>query len=143
MADSFLVRLPKGMDLLEAIAEEFRKRSISKASFSLVGAVERAVVGFYDLGKKEYKNTTLEGDYEIAACMGNVSIKDGEVFVHAHITLSGDDYRAFGGHLMPGTVLFAAELCGTPLPGDPLVREFDEATGLYLWGGTRPEKESE
>ena len=36
MADSFLVRLPKGMDLLEAIAEEFRKRSISKASFSLV-----------------------------------------------------------------------------------------------------------
>jgi hypothetical protein len=139
MADSFLVRLSKGMDLLEAIAAEFRKRSISKAAFSLVGAVESAVVGFYDLKAKEYRNRTFEGDYEISACIGNVSLKDGEIFVHAHITLSGEDYVAFGGHLMPGTVIFAAELYGNPVPGDPPARQFDEATGLYLWGGTLSE----
>jgi len=143
MAGSFLVRLPKGMDLLEAIAAEFRKRSINKAAFSLVGAVERAVVAFYDLKSKEYRNRTFEGDYEILACIGNVSQKDGEIFVHAHIALSGEDYAALGGHLMPGTVIFAAELYGNPVPGDSPVREFDEATGLYLWGGTLSEKASE
>ncbi len=139
MADSFLVRLPKGMDLLEAIAAEFRKRSVNKAGFSLVGAVEKAVVGFYDLKSKEYRNREFNGDYEILACVGNVSLKDGETFVHAHITLSGEDYAAFGGHLMPGTLIFAAELYGNPVPGDAPLREFDEATGLYLWGGTLSE----
>ncbi len=140
MADPFLVRLPKGTDLLEAVAEEFRKRSVDKAAFSLVGAVERAVLGYYDLRHHEYRNRTFEGDYEILACIGNVSMRDGEIFVHAHITLSGEDYGAFGGHLMPGTVIFAAELYGNPVPGDPPVREFDAATGLYLWGGTPTEK---
>ena len=143
MADDFLARLPKGMDLLEAITEEFRSRSISKAAFTLVGAVEGAVVGFYDLKLKEYRNRSFEGDYEILACMGNVSLKDGETFVHAHITLSGEDYTAVGGHLMPGTVIFAAELYGSPVPGRPGVRDFDEETGLYLWGGTLTGKDSE
>ncbi len=65
--------------------------------------------------------------------MGNVSEKDHEIFVHAHITLADENYRCVGGHLMPGTEIFAAELYATPLVGKIPVREFDQPTGLTLW----------
>ncbi len=133
MEKSFLARLPKGDDLLEAITRVFRERSTSKAGFNVIGAVDRAVVGFYDTRARQYRNLDFEGPLEIVACMGNVSIKDGEIFVHAHIILSTEDCRCLGGHLMPGTPIFAAELFAHPLEGEPRVRAFDDATGLELW----------
>lgn len=133
MADSFLVRLPKGADLLEAIANAFIDRSIMKAAFTVIGAVDRAVIAFYDPETRSYLNKEFEGLLEIGACTGNVSMKDGEIFVHAHIVLSGHDFACVGGHLMPGTVIFASELFGDPVPGEIPVREFDDATGLTLW----------
>lgn len=143
MEKSFLVRLPMGEDLLGAITSEFQKRSVQKASFQVIGAVANAVLGYYDCDAKEYRFREFQGHFEILACVGNVSRKDGEVFVHAHITLAGPDYAAFGGHLMSGSSIFAAELAGTPVPGHPHVREFDGPTGLYLWSTTEPASDSD
>jgi len=133
MKEAFLVRLPTGDDLLEAIAKEFRERSITKAGFIVIGAVDGAVLGFYDTVEHVYRNRKFEEALEIVSCVGNVSFKDGEIFVHAHATLAGEDFGCVGGHLMPGTRIFAAELYGNPVTGDPLVRELDEFTGLALW----------
>lgn len=133
MEESFLVRLPKGADLLESITRAFQDRSIKKGALNLVGAVDKAVIGYYDSHSREYKNQELPGLLEIVACMGNVSEKDGETFVHAHIVLGRPDFSCAGGHLMPGTIIFAAELYGYPVPGTVPVREFDEPTGLALW----------
>ena len=133
MEEPFMARLPKGDDLLEAITRVFRERSISKAAFNVIGAVEGAVVGFYDTKAFQYRNVAFDGALEIVACMGNVSIKDGEIFIHAHITLSTEDCRCVGGHLMPGTPIFAAELFAHPVAGEPKVRVFDGPTGLTLW----------
>jgi uncharacterized protein len=135
MGEPFLVGLPKGDDLLEAITTVFRELSLRKAAFTVIGAVTRATLGYYG-ASHHYANRDFQGMYEIAACMGNVSERDGEIFVHAHIVLSGEDYQCIGGHLMPGTEIFAAELFATPIPGSPLVRRFDEATGLKLWPHT-------
>lgn len=133
MQEPFVVRLPMGADLLEAITQAFRERSVPKAGFTLIGAVTHAVVAFYDVQARKYVNREFPGAWEIATCTGNVSEKDGETFVHAHITLSGDEFQCVGGHLMPGTIIFAAELFATPIPGKVPVRRFDEPTGLFLW----------
>ncbi|MGO9568121.1 MAG: PPC domain-containing DNA-binding protein [Desulfomonilaceae bacterium] len=133
MNEPFLFRLPKGDDLLEAITLVFRERSMPKAAFNVIGLVTRAVLGYYDPKTRQYVNREFDEALEIVACMGNVSEKEGQIFVHAHVTLSGDDYQCLGGHLMPGTEIFAAELYATPLPGKTPVREFDEPTGLVLW----------
>lgn len=131
--EPFLARLSMGEDLLEAITEAFRKRSIPKASFSVIGAVTSAVVALYDPSTRKYVNKEFPGLFEIASCVGNISEKEGRIFVHAHITLSGHDFQCVGGHLMQGTKIFAAELHGIPVPGKTPVREFDEPTGLFLW----------
>ena len=136
MTEPFLARLPKGEDLLDALTQVFRDRRVTKASFSLIGAVTRAVVSYYDHFSHEYKEREFQGSLEVLSCIGNVSEREGDVFVHAHVVLGTEDYGCVGGHLMPGTVIFAAELHGIPAPGTVPVREFDEATGLALWSKT-------
>ncbi len=133
MQESFLVGLQAGDDLLAAITEAFRQRSIRKAAFTLIGATSRAVVGYYHRVTKEYKTRELDGIYEIVACVGNVSEKGGEVFVHAHIVLADENHVCVGGHLMPGTVIFVGELYGAPVPGPVPVRILNETTGLAMW----------
>ncbi|MBI5249249.1 MAG: DNA-binding protein [Desulfomonile tiedjei] len=133
MHEPFLARLPMGEDLLESITEAFKERSIPKASFVVIGAVTSAVLAFYDPQTRKYENKEFPGLLEIASCVGNVSERDGGIFVHAHITLAGEDFQCVGGHLMQGTKIFAAELQGIPVPGKTPIREYDEPTGLFLW----------
>jgi len=133
MEKPFLCRLPKQADLLQALTKTFAERGIDAGSFFLLGAVTSATIGFYDLDKREYEVRTFEGHYEIINCMGNISLRDGKIFVHAHIALAGKDFVCFGGHLMEGTSIFAAELSAFPFRGDALVRTYDDPTGLFLW----------
>ena len=133
MQEPFLVALSAGDDLLGAITQAFRERLMRKAAFNLIGATTRAVVGYYDAVARDYKTRQFDEFQEIVACMGNVSEKDGDIFVHAHIVLAGENYGCVGGHLMPGTVIFVGELYGFPVPGPVPVRIFNETTRLALW----------
>ncbi|MFC1833378.1 PPC domain-containing DNA-binding protein [Thermodesulfobacteriota bacterium] len=133
MAEPFLARLKMDDDLLEAIAKEFERRSIRKGAFSVIGAVRKTVLGYYDSDKRQYFNRDFDFHSEIVSCQGNVSEKDGEIFVHAHLIIAGTDFQCYGGHLMPGTPIFLAELHGTPIPGEVPKRVFDDPTGLFAW----------
>jgi predicted DNA-binding protein with PD1-like motif len=131
--DPFLARLATGSDLLEAIKDEFLSRSIRKAGFYLIGALSHAVLGFYDQQKREYVSKDYPGEWEIVSCSGNISEKDGDLFVHAHAVLGGADFSCVAGHVMAGNIIFAAEMYGVKAPGVVPVRVFDEPTGLALW----------
>lgn len=133
MSEPFFARLPKDADLLDSITGAFKERSISKASFTLIGAVEGAILAYYDHQERTYKSKQFSGLMEITSCSGNVSFKDGQIFVHAHIILAGHDFQCYGGHLMQGAKIFAAELHGVPVSGETPERKFDDPTGLFLW----------
>ena len=70
---------------------------------------------------------------EITNLKGNISVKDGNPFVHAHITLADKSGKCYGGHLAPGTVVFACEFLIEALDGPVFERCLDEKTGLPLW----------
>jgi hypothetical protein len=133
MEGPFLSRLPKQADLLQSLTSEFSQRGVETGSFLVIGAVTSATIGFYNVFKREYEVKSFQGQYEIVNCTGNISLRDGKVFVHAHIVLADQDLKCFGGHLMEGTQIFAAELSAFPLSGDALTRVYDEPTGLFLW----------
>lgn len=130
----FTGRFEAGDDLLDELNDFCKQNDIKLGVFNLIGAVRNAKLGYYDQEKKSYTGCVeLDKKLEISSCMGNVSIKDGEIMVHAHITLADMDGRAFGGHLMPGTEIFAAEFFIQELIGAELVRGKDGKTGLPLW----------
>ncbi len=128
-------RLPKGYDLLAELTRICQDNRITLGEVRAIGAVERAKIGYYDMQSREYQWLELDQELEILSLVGNVSLKDGEVFVHAHITLGDDKGRAFGGHLAEGTKVFACEYAIQEYKSSTrLQRLWDEPTGLYLWG---------
>jgi hypothetical protein len=129
----FLGRLEHGADLLAEIYRICESRSIQMGTLKVIGAVQSACIGFYNQERKLYQQITLSTPAEIACCLGNISSKDGKVFIHAHINLSDEQGRAWGGHLMPGTIIFAAEFQIQELQGKILQRSEDPVTGLALW----------
>jgi predicted DNA-binding protein with PD1-like motif len=127
-------RLAKGEDLLGALTSCAREHGISLGEVQAIGAVSQARVGYYDQAERKYYYLDLNNPREILSLTGNISLKDGEPMVHAHITLSGDDGRAVGGHLAEGTLAFACEFAIQEYrSATPLVRQLDEPTGLWLW----------
>jgi hypothetical protein len=126
-------RLGYGTDLLEELTAVCRKENVRLGSVTALGAVQKARIAFYDQVKREYRHEELNRRLEIAALVGNVSLKDGSPFIHAHVTLTDEKGKGFGGHLAPGTVVFACEFRIEAFDGPELNRVPDAETGLGLW----------
>jgi len=129
----FLGKLPHQSDLIEALTATACANGIGAGAVQVIGALQRASIGFYDQGNKTYRTIHFDRPLEIASGMGNISLRDGNPFVHLHLTLADEEGKAFGGHALEGCIVFAAEFVLVPLTGAAPVRTFDETTGLFLW----------
>lgn len=129
----FMGRFPYGKDLLEEINKVIASENIRSGEIRIIGAVSKAVFGYYDAQSKNYIYISKDEHMEILNATGNISVKDGKPFAHVHITLADKNGNAFGGHLMEGTIIFAAEFVITDYGDNNLERVYDETTGLQLW----------
>ncbi len=133
-ARTFLGRFRSGTDLLDELNLFCVRHKIELGFFSVIGALTKARLGYYEQQKKRYVTCVeLKKKLEITSCTGNISLKDGRPFVHAHVTLADLRGRCYGGHLMRGAKIFAAEYLIAEYKGGRLEREFDPQTGLQLW----------
>jgi uncharacterized protein len=127
-----IVRVEHDADLIQFMTELARNRGIKAASFTAIGAVKRAKLAYYDQKKHEYREMKVDSPHEVVSCTGNISLKNGEPFVHAHVVLANETGSARAGHLLEG-IVFAAEVHLRQLEGPKLERKYDEVTGLSLW----------
>jgi predicted DNA-binding protein with PD1-like motif len=63
--------------------------------------------------------------------VGDITLKDGQPSIHAHVVLGKRDGTAHGGHLLEAHVRPTLEVILTESPAH-LTRRFDEASGLAL-----------
>ena len=126
-------RLEHGADLIEELTSVCVANGVTLGWVQALGALQRARLGYYNQDSREYEFIEMDRHLEITNLVGNVSLRDGEPIIHAHVTLADDEARAFGGHLAPGTIVFACEFCIQMFDGPDLCRGFDDATGLPLW----------
>jgi len=126
-------KLSYGKDLIEELTRICIKENIQLGRIEALGAVQKACIGYYDQNSREYQFIDLDQHLEITNLVGNVSLKDGNPIVHAHVTLADEKGRAYGGHLAPGTIIFACEFILETFEGQAFNRGFDEETGLPLW----------
>jgi len=131
--ERFMARLTKDADLLEEITDICRKHGITLGRIEALGAVQKACLSYYDQETHEYMPVSVDKPLEILKLAGNVSLRDNAPFVHAHVTLADGEGRAYGGHLAPGTIIFACECMIEAFDGPALSRRLDQATGLFLW----------
>ena len=82
--------------VIESLTEIVKKMNISSGWISGIGAIEDVVVGMYDIHTKEYDKKRFSDEYELVGLNGNISLKDGTPFIHAHIIFSDSEYKAYG-----------------------------------------------
>ncbi|POG56942.1 PPC domain-containing DNA-binding protein [Haloferax marisrubri] len=131
VSEEYLARLEHGADWREEIEEFCARKDIGSAWFNAMGAVQDAELWFYDQTDQEYQSVTFDEPLEVAACVGNVALLDGEPFAHTHAILSRRSGQALAGHLDSATV-FAGEVNLRAFE-EPLERDHDAVTDLDLW----------
>lgn len=128
----FLFSLDHGSEIVASITASAELLGVEAAVVTAIGALKDATIGYYDQEAHEYMTMEIDRPTEISSLAGNVSIRDGRPFLHAHVTLADSEGMTKGGHLTRGTV-FAAEVCLRELLGEPPERRCDPTTGLFLW----------
>ncbi len=98
----FFIKLEPNDDILDSLTSAVNENSIRTGFFTVIGALKTAYMGYYLLDQKKYNPITLNGNFEIVSCSGNVTLKDGSPMIHAHLVIADKEGRAFGGHLLSG-----------------------------------------
>ncbi len=129
----YMGRLEKGDDLLNELSRIVKEQEIETGIIKVIGAVQKAKIGYYDQNEEEYVYQEFNQGMEIVSCLANISLLEEEPFVHAHIVLADESGNCYGGHLAEDTKVFASEFYIQSLKGEKLQRTFEEKTNLTLW----------
>ena len=130
---TFVGRLETGSDLVEEIERFCAENDVGAAWVSVVGAVQRSTFAYYDQEGLRYVEGGSDDHHELSGFVGNISMKEGKPFLHAHATFSSREGDTVGGHLLPGNPVWVAEVTLREMTGVDLERTPDEVTGLALW----------
>jgi predicted DNA-binding protein with PD1-like motif len=126
-------RLATGTDLVQELERICAERDIRTAWVSVVGAVQKAAFAYYHQEERRYIEVGSETHHELSGFVGNISLREGRPFLHAHATFSDVNGDTVGGHLLPGCPVWVAEVTLREMIGVELERTPDELTGLAHW----------
>ncbi|KPL04631.1 MAG: hypothetical protein AMJ90_00250 [candidate division Zixibacteria bacterium SM23_73_2] len=129
--NGYIVRLEAGEEVISSLSEFAKKEKILGGFLFGLGAIKDATLGYFDVKNREYIKKTFDDEYEISSLVGDIYYFEGKPDVHAHVTLSGRDFKVIGGHLFSATVTGTGEffIC---VSSDMLQRKKDPQTGLNL-----------
>ena len=127
----YVLRLDKGEEIIASLLKFCQDRKIKLATVSGIGAIHKAVIGVFMQDSKEYHSHELTGNMEMTSLMGNISQKEGQVYIHLHINLADEQYHIYGGHLNEAWIGATGELLIDVIDGQ-VEREFSEEIGLNL-----------
>ena len=129
---AYLLRIDRGEEILTALSIFCEKEGILCGSIFGIGAAERAVIGLYDMEKRQFQGKSLSGPMEITSVLGTISEMDGRPYLHCHINLCDREMHVYGGHVKECVISATCELTVLPHKGQ-VGRRLDEITGLNLF----------
>jgi predicted DNA-binding protein with PD1-like motif len=119
----------RGERFIETLTRYLERERITAARFTGIGAFSQAQIKYFDVERKQYEQREVDAQVEVISLIGNVALREGKPFIHAHVCLGDREYRALAGHLGEGTVSPTLELFLTRIKGE-LTRRHDDASGL-------------
>ena len=128
-SDTYIIYVEQDEPIMATLTQFCKDNNIINAQLSGIGAIKEIKLGAYDLDHQEYVTLNYEGIRELTSYQGNVLLKDGEPFIHAHITISDHSLNGKGGHLLEAKVAAVGEFILRKINAD-WKREFDSNIGL-------------
>jgi uncharacterized protein len=128
----FAVILQPGDEVKDALIRFAKAEHVTAASFTAIGAFERATVAWFDIQRKSYRPISIDEQLELLSCIGDFSATDeGAPQLHAHVVVGRSDGTTLGGHLLEAHVRPTFEAIVSESPAY-LRRTFDPSSGLSL-----------
>ena len=131
--ERYVLSIDNHQEIMEALADFCKKQKIKAGEVTGIGAISEATFRFLDPATKKYVDKTFAEQMEITNLTGNISAKDGEPYLHVHLTCSRRDYTCVGGHLLRARINGACALIVTDFGLTSLGRRPDAETGLNLY----------
>jgi len=129
--NKYIVRIDRREEVVESLTKFCEQNSIKLGSITAIGASDKITIGLFDVKTKKYHSKELTGNYELAPVIGNITTKDGKIYLHLHANVSDSEHRSFGGHLNSAVISGTFEAVIDVIDGE-LEREFNEEVGLNL-----------
>jgi|TARA_B100001013_G_scaffold337959_1_gene258534 hypothetical protein len=129
---NFLVYIQIDEPVMETLTSVCKNNGIMNGQISGIGAVKEIEMGAYDLDSKSYLRKQYPDNHELISFQGNITLKDGNPFIHAHITIGNHDLHTRGGHLFEMKVAVVGEFIIRNIESN-VHREFDKNIGLAVW----------
>ena len=130
--NTYVIRMDRGEEVMGTLTALCEQEGIRLASVEAIGAVDRALVGLYDVGEKVYHKQEFNEPMEIASLLGTVTEKDGKPYLHLHATLCDANMQTHGGHVNELRISATCEMVLRLLPGQ-VGRKLDDVTGLNVF----------
>jgi len=129
---AWVLRLETGDEVIGSLTAWAEENGIGFASVQAIGALQRAVLGYFDSETRTYRRLPVEEHVEVVSLLGSLSRgEDGAPVAHVHAVLGYADGTTLGGHLFEGVVGPTLEVILFPLP-EEIRRKKDPGTGLAL-----------
>ena len=130
---SYVLSLDNHVEIAEALAAFCAEKGIMAGTILGLGAINEATFRFLNPATKHYVDKTFSEQMEITNLTGNISQKDGQLYLHVHATCARTDYSCIGGHLLSARINGACELLIGSFGDTKVGRKFDDETGLNLY----------
>tara|TARA_Y100000815_G_scaffold2609_1_gene2485 strand:+ start:281 stop:712 length:432 start_codon:yes stop_codon:yes gene_type:complete len=127
--EDYFIYIEKNEKVMDTLIRFCKDQAITNGKISGIGAVKEIEIGAYDTIGKEYIRKQFPDVWELVSYEGNVTLKDGDPFVHGHVVLSNHDMKTIGGHLFETTVAAVGEFFLRKFDNDAY-REINEDVGL-------------
>ena len=106
-----------------------KKQNIRSAGVVGIGGVIELSLAYINRESKKYEEHKFAEPMEATSVIGNLTLKDGEPFVHIHGNFGRRDLSVLGGHVVSATVSPILEVVITPTE-NTAHRRFDMGSGL-------------
>jgi len=127
--NSYIVYVEKGEKVMDTLTNFCINHNIYSGQISGIGAVENVDMGIYDIKAKEYHHKLFDNIHELTSFQSNITLKDNQPFIHAHITIGDHNMQVFGGHLFEMKVAAVGEFILHSF-SQKIYRKIDDKIGL-------------
>lgn len=129
---TFAIIFDTGDEVIAGLLAFAKEQKLAASHFAGIGAAERVTLGFFELGKRDYKKIPINEQVEVMSLLGNICLEEsGEPKVHAHVVVGKSDGSAHGGHLLEAHVRPTLEVFLVESPSE-LRRKMNRGVGLAL-----------
>lgn len=126
----YIMVLREGDNIIKEIELLTMSENIPSASFTGFGFVNMTF-GFFNFNTKKY-NPKKFSKMELSSMNGSIAWQNGKPSIHAHGTVTGKNFKAYGGHILEGTVSTGSVEITITVHDKKLERIFEEPLGANV-----------